>query len=202
MENLRRLVDFFSEISALKRHLRYGQEKSPLSESVADHSWRLGVMSFFVAKEMNLDLDTEKIIKLSLIHDLGEYLGGDVDYRNVSNGKISREEKERMEKMSFGKLLCFLPQKSRSEFEALWSEYEKCETPESRYIKALDKIETTLHISEHDFSCYDAPEITPNYSDKSVGNFPALKPLLGIVKQKLKKEYEKGKIPWKKEYGL
>ena len=51
------------------------------------------------------------------------------------------------------------------------------------------------------YRTYDKPEFIANYADNAVAEFPALREMLNIIKQKLKKEFEKGDIPWKKEYG-
>jgi len=73
-------------------------------------------------------------------------------------------------------------------------------TPEARFVKALDKIETLTQIAEAGHKIYDAPEFIANYADQAVRNFPLLEGMLKIVKRKLKAEFKKGRILWKKEY--
>ena len=84
----------------------------------------------------------------------------------------------------------------------LWNEYEKGSTGEAKFVKALDKLETLTHLIEAGYKTYDRPEMIVNYADKAVKEFPELKGVLKIIKQKIKVEFDKGGIPWKEEYDV
>ena len=113
---------------------------------------------------------------------------------------MTKKEKQELEVSAMEKIKRMLPLEIGNEIFKLWEEYEKGETDEAKYIKALDKIETLTQLIETGNAFYKFPEFIPNYADKAVNNFPALIPMLEIVKSKLKLEFERGNIEWKKEY--
>ena len=60
-------------------------------ESVADHSFTTASMSYIIAKELKLDLDYEKLLKMALFHEIGEIKGGDMVV--VENRDLTENEK-------------------------------------------------------------------------------------------------------------
>jgi 5'-deoxynucleotidase YfbR-like HD superfamily hydrolase len=93
-----------------------------------------------------------------------------------------------------------LPKKLGDEVSLLWYEYDEGKTKEAKFVKAMDKIETMSHLINLGYKYFDCPEMIAVYANKTVRNFPELKEYLVKVKQELKKEFEKGNIPWKEEY--
>ena len=85
-------------------------------------------------------------MKICLVHDLGEAVGGDVPApeqarRRAAGVATGKGQDERRDLMT---LLGPLPAASREEIVALWDEYEAASTPEARLAKALDKLETIM----------------------------------------------------------
>lgn len=196
-----RIITFLEETENLKSTLRYIKTKSGRQESAAEHSWRLSLFALVLTSEKNYGINTTKAIKLCIVHDLAEAITGDIDYAKIKNGTVSKKEKEREEKKAILKLKKLLTSKPGKEIFDLWSEYNEGKTKEAKFVKALDKLETLLQIIEAGCKHFDIPEIIPNYPDKAVLDFPKLKEILVELKKKLKKEFQKGKINWKKEYG-
>lgn len=201
MNNLDKIFDFLHKIEKLKPTYRYNKTSTGEKESSADHSWRLALMVFILASELKLDIDVVKAIKIALVHDLAEALTGDIDAALIAEGKTTAEDKYSLETKAIKELKETLPKESGDEISNLWHEYEKCETQEAKFVKALDKIETLTQLVECGHEMYDKPEFIANYADKAVKNFPELTEVLKIVKRKLKAEYEKGGIEWKEEYN-
>jgi putative hydrolase of HD superfamily len=85
-------------------------------------------------------IDLARLLKMCLIHDLGEAMGGDVPApeQRTAPGKASRERADLLE------LIAPLPNDVRLEIAALWDEYEAAASPEARLAKGLDKLETIL----------------------------------------------------------
>lgn len=77
---------------------------------------------------------------MCLIHDLGELYIGDI---SAVSGP-DETEKHRAEERDVRRVLSRLPEEQAAELLALWQEYNACDTPESRLVKALDKTETIL----------------------------------------------------------
>lgn len=199
-ENLEKILNFLHHAENLKSTLRYSSTKSGRKESSAEHSWRLTLMVLVVTKELNLDLDIDHAIKIALVHDITESITGDIDAIRIAEQEISKEEKQKLEIKAIKKLKDSLSSKTGEEIYNLWNEYEQGSTKEAKFIKALDKIETLTQLAESGYKIYDKPEFIANYADRAVRNFPELTGMLRAVKQKLKSEFKKGSIPWKKEY--
>lgn len=86
------------------------------------------------------DVDFARLIKMCVIHDLGEAIGGDIPApeQTEAGAKAGQERRDLLS------LLSPLAPHARDEITALWDEYEAAETPEARLAKALDKLETLL----------------------------------------------------------
>jgi len=85
-------------------------------------------------------LNFERVLKLCVLHDLGEALGGDVP-AVVAHTVPDKAERERRDLQT---LCTALPPALQAEMLALHDEYEAATTPEARVVKALDKMETIL----------------------------------------------------------
>ena len=200
LDNLEKIFDFLQVVEKLKSTLRYNKTTSGRQESSAEHSWRLALMIFMLADELNLEIDASRAVKIALVHDLAEALTGDIDAILIAEGKVSKEEKEMQETMAIETLEKTLPELIGRKITDLQNEYNENKTREAKFVKALDKIETLTQLVESGYKIYDKPEFIANYADKAVGEFPELADTLEIVKRKLKTEFEKGNIPWKDEY--
>lgn len=197
---MEKLFKFLNRAGDLKSTIRYIVLKDGRKESSAEHSWRLILMTMIMGKTMKIDVD--KAIRIALIHDLGEAITGDINYDKVVTGEIPKKKKHEMEEKAMKEILKPLDLKNKKEIYKLWEEYENSSTKEAKFVKALDKLETLLSFTESGHKTYlGRPEFIPNYADQAVNNFPELKNMLKWIKLKLKKEFKKGKIPWKKEYN-
>ena len=136
---LDRIVTFLQGAEALKDTLRSGHTGQGRTESVADHSWRLTLLAFLLADDLE-GIDIERLMALCLIHDLGEAISGDVP----ATQQAPDDGREARERADFGKLCEPLPEDLRARMESLWDEYAGAATPEARMAKGLDKIETIL----------------------------------------------------------
>ena len=201
-ENLEQIFNFLQKAGKLKDTYRFSEsELLRNKESTADHTWRLSLMAFVLTNELNLAINIEHALKLALIHDIGESLTGDIDYRLYHNNEAAKLQKEQGELRAINELRKNLPLRRGTELYNLWTEYEATATEEAKFIKALDKIETMAYLIENGKKAYyDISEITATYADKHVNNFPQLKPVLNLVKTKLKSEFEKANISWKPEF--
>lgn len=200
-ENLEKIFDFLRKIEKLKSTLRYNKTTSGRKESSAEHSWRLALMAFIIADGLKLDIDANRAVKIALAHDLAEALTGDIDAISITEGKFSKEEKGKQEIKAITNLQKTLPELIGKEISGLWHMYNDGDTKEAKFVKALDKIETLTQLAESGYKTYDRPEFIPNYADQSIKSFPELLGMLKIVKEKLKAEFKKGNIEWKKEYN-
>ncbi len=200
-QNLEKIFNFLHKVEKLKSTLRYNKTTSGRAESSAAHSWRLALLTFIIADELNLDIDINKAIKIALVHDLAEALVGDIDAILIAEGKFSKDKKELQEIEAIKDLKETLPESIGKEIANLWHEYNECKTREAKFVKALDKLETLTQLAESGYKTYDKPEFIANYANNAVKGFPELTEMLKIVKRKLKAEFDKGNIEWKEEYN-
>ena len=72
-----KLLDFLHLMEKMKCNTRHCDTSTGRRESVAEHSWRLCMMAFLV-RDAFLDLDMDRVLKMCLIHDIGEAVTGDI----------------------------------------------------------------------------------------------------------------------------
>lgn len=143
----RQLIDFLGVAEKLKCNTRHSWTSSGRQESVAEHSWRLAVMAMLCADEYP-HIDANKLIKMCLIHDLGEAVTGDVPsfYKTDAN--------ERAEDAAIDSLLAMLPQNYACELGELFREMEEIQTEEAKLWKALDNMEAVISHNEAPLSTW------------------------------------------------
>src|SRR5687768_18281823 len=128
------ILTFLRTAERLKSVTRSGWTTAGQPESVAAHTWRLCLMAITLADRFP-GIDLARLLKICLIHDLGEALHGDVPapLQSPTAGKSARERDDLRE------VLRPLPERLREELLALWDEYEAAETLEAQLAKGLDK---------------------------------------------------------------
>lgn len=134
------IVDFLMEAERLKDTLRSGYTSEGRQESVAAHTWRLVLMAALLGSR-DPSVDVLALIKMLLIHDLGEALHGDIPAPEQVGDNADKGASERRD---FVALLATLPTALAQELTELWDDYEFVRTPEAKLAKALDKLETLL----------------------------------------------------------
>jgi len=131
------ILKFLSDIEKLKSTTRHSWTSTGRHESVAEHSWRMAVMAMLMKDEFP-DVEINKVIEMSLIHDFGEVFDGDVPVFHKT------EKDEANEKESVKRLVKPLSETLRNKITSLWNEFEACKTKEARLANALDKIEAVI----------------------------------------------------------
>lgn len=139
---LQRQLQFILEIDRLKNVLRRTYVlHEPRRENSAEHSWQLALMAVVLAEHANRPIDLERTVKMVLIHDIVEVDAGDTFTYDDEARADKAEREERAARRLFG----LLPGDQAAEFRSLWDEFERAETPESRFANALDRLMPLLH---------------------------------------------------------
>ena len=139
INNIKGRLDFLREAEKLKSVLRSAHTSTGRTESTAEHSWRLCLMAI-VFEDQLAGLDTLKLLKLCVIHDLGEAINGDIP----AVSKASYPDKSAQERNDLLILTHALDDRLKAEILALWDDYEYARSAEAKAVKALDKLETIL----------------------------------------------------------
>ena len=141
------LLDILKVAEKLKCNTRHSYTSSGRHESVAEHSWRIALMAMLLTKEFPY-ADMDKVIRMCLIHDLGEAFTGDIPAFEKNDVHTATEEQV------LHAWVETLPEDARSEFAALLAEMEQMQTQEAKIYKALDKIEAVIQHDEADISTW------------------------------------------------
>lgn len=139
MNNINQIIEFIKEVENLKSVTRTAWTKTGRRESTAEHSWRLAML-LMVLEEDFKDVDINKAIKMSLVHDLGELYDGDISAKLQS----ADDNKSHMEEIAMKRMLTTLPESLSEKIYDLWKEYNECSTKEAKLVKAMDKLETIV----------------------------------------------------------
>ncbi len=137
--------DFFQSVLNLKNIQRTGWKKNlglKNGESVADHSFSMALMSMILSDLHNLD--TNKILRMALLHDLAESKIGD-----LAPDEIEKLEKIDKENKTMEKILNDLPSVLRKEYHKIWLEYQTRKSQESVFVHEIDKLEMAFQAIEY-----------------------------------------------------
>lgn len=181
-----RIINIFE---AMKRNTRHSWLSDGRHESVAEHSWRVTIMAYFLKDEFP-GVDIDKVIKMCLFHDIGEAFTGDIP------AFLKTDEDEIIEENTIEKFIETLPTEYRDELALLFEEMNRLETPEARIYKALDKMETLIQHNEADISTWLSLEYEMNlvYGEKEVQFSEYMKALKKAVNEETVRKIEEEKV--------
>lgn len=143
------------------------------TESVADHSFGVALLAWLLAPD---GLDRGRVVELALLHDLAESVVGDItpydreamreldsearrealNRRHARSNDASRA-KQAAEDAAIAELAATLPDKSSARLEKHWAELRERSTPEARFVKEMDVLETYLQSRRYLGRYPDAP---------------------------------------------
>lgn len=147
--NPKQLLEILSVAGKLKLTTRHCYTAEGRKESVADHSYRMALMAMLISGEEEFKtVDMNRVIRMCLIHDLGEAFTGDIPTFEKS-GQDEESEEKIFEHWVEG---FALPQ--REEWESLLAEMKELKTTEAKLYKALDKLEAVISHNESDISTW------------------------------------------------
>jgi putative hydrolases of HD superfamily len=138
-DDLDGILAFLRAAERLKTVTRSGWTSTGQPESVAEHTWRLCLMAMVLYGRAP-GIDLARLLRMCLVHDLGEAIRGDVP----APAQAAPGAKSADERADLLELTAPLPAALREEIVALWDEYEAAVSVEARLAKGLDKLETIL----------------------------------------------------------
>lgn len=131
-------LQFFMEVDQLKgverrNYLADGSRR----ENTAEHSWHLGIAAMVFAAHSAESVDIGRAVCMALVHDIVEVDAGDTfayDTSELADSKQAREQ------AAADRLFGLLPQATGAWFRELWDDYESGESPEARFVMAVDRL--------------------------------------------------------------
>ena len=149
------LLEALHVAEKLKDTTRHCYTSGGRHESVAEHSWRMTLMAYWVRDEFP-DVDMDKVIRMCLIHDLGECFTGDIPAFDKTDADDATEER------LLYAWVAALPEPFCTDMRVLYEEMAALQTPEARVYKALDKMEAVVQHNESDISTWEPHEYALN----------------------------------------
>lgn len=151
------LSPFFHSVLKLKSVRRAGwvsKVNVKDAESVADHTFSMCAMAMLLSDM--LGLDTQKAMKMVILHDLAESIVGDYMPSDVSaNQKLAKE------KRAMKSILSGLPRKAKTKYEKIWLEYLQNKTAVARFVHRMDKLEMALQANQYARQGYAGKLLAP-----------------------------------------
>ena len=181
------LLTVLHTAARLKDTTRHCYTAQGRHESVAEHSWRVALMAYLMRDEFP-ELDMDKVLKMCLIHDLGECFTGDIPSFEKTAADTAREDS------LLAQWVAELPQPYRTDMAALYAEMDALKTPEAQLYKALDKLEAVIAHNESPLDTWLPLEYELNltYANDNVAFSPYLTALRAEVRRETEEKVAKG----------
>lgn len=145
--DVRKYIELIRLAENMKNNTRHSWTSKGRHESVAEHSFRLCFMAYFVKDEFP-EADVDKLLKMCLFHDIGEAFTGDIPAFDKTKADEQREDD------TVSSFIESLPDAYRMELRSLFDEMNAMESLEAKIYKALDKLEALIQHNEADISTW------------------------------------------------
>lgn len=141
------LLEILTVAEKLKCNTRHSFTSSGRHESVAEHSWRIALMALLMEDEFP-EINIDKVIRMCIIHDLGEAFTGDIPaFEKKDEHRVKEDE-------VFLNWVDYFPEPYGKEFKELIIEMRELKSNESKLFKALDNLEAVIQHNEADISTW------------------------------------------------
>ena len=174
----RELLNALAVAEGLKDATRHCYTSQGRHESVAEHSWMMTLMAYFLRDKFP-GADMDKVIRMCIIHDLGECFTGDIPTF------LKTSAQEQTEDDLLTAWVNTLPQPRREEMTTLYAEMNARQTPEAKIYKAIDSLEALIQHNLSDLATWIPREFELNktYADDKVAFDPYLTQLREEIRQ-------------------
>lgn len=172
---IKNFLDFYQKAEKLKTTMRQSHLSDPTrQESTAEHTWMMSLLAVLLSDKLDPNMDTLRVLKMVIIHDLAEAITGDIPSFEISKRK---EDKYMNEQKSLVGLLSHLPKELADELLEIWEEFEAKQTLEAQFVQSLDKIEATMQHNLSDLSRWGEGEfrVHPYYRDEYFNFNPTMR---------------------------
>ena len=140
-ERLAKQIAFSLEIDKEKNIMRQTHLSGHgRNENDAEHAWHMAIMAYLLREYANEEVDITKVMLMCLIHDIVEIDAGDT-YAYDSEGLATQKEREDKAKE---RIFSLLPEDQKNELISLFDEFEKYETPESKFAHSMDNFQPLI----------------------------------------------------------
>jgi putative hydrolases of HD superfamily len=185
------LMGFIHAAERLKTELRRAHKSSGAQESVAEHSWRLCLMTLALSRTIE-GMEGDKCLRMALIHDLPEIYAGDVSRLDLP----AHAERHDREQAALERLNTMVAPDVAEELSRLWSEFEEGNSAEARLVRLLDRLEVLIQHNESDIATWSdlEKEIQYGLAEKHAERYGFLKELALEIDEETRLKLERAGI--------
>ena len=192
-EEITQLFNFFREIDKEKfigrqTYLTDGVRK----ENDAEHAWHMAIMAYLLREYSNEPVDIGRVMLMCLIHDIVEIDAGDT-YAYDADGLKTQKAREDAAKE---RIFSLLPEDQKQELVRIFDEFEAFQTPEAKFVRAMDNLQPLLLNDSNDGGDWKEQEVN---AEKVYGRQRKTKrgseKLIEVTDQILNENIAKGNLP-------
>ncbi len=162
---MKEIYDLVTLMGDMREKYRFSEVPAIKHDNVGTHTFRL-ILLVQSCERLVEGIDVQKATKIALYHDFGEVITGDIDAHLLHTGAVKKEDKAADEAQAIKEITKYLPDDMRDEIIEYWNDYENSISLEARYVKALDKLEGMMTVTEHGSEAIDIPDLLGNYGNK------------------------------------
>jgi len=172
------MLEALSVAERLKDTMRHSYTHQGRHESVAEHSWMVTLMALWLQEDFP-EADMDRVIRMGIIHDLGEAFTGDIPTFEKT------AEHEVTETMLRDAWVDSLPETMAGGMRALYAEMDRRETLEAKIFKAIDSLEALIQHNRAELSTWTPYERELNlvYADDKVSFSSCLQALREAIRE-------------------
>nr|WP_091773662.1 HD domain-containing protein [Piscibacillus halophilus] len=183
--NFKQMIEVIHLSEKLKFELRHSWLSNGRQESVAEHTWRVSLMAMLITPHLEKDIDTLKLLKMIIIHDLVEAEAGDIPAFDTLDNKEAKQLKAKNEEQAILYIKELVGGEQGEEWYHLWHEFENKDTFEAKVANALDKLEAQIQHNEADIDTWLPIEYDMSYM---LGRHTSFSPVLEQFKNVIEQE--------------
>lgn len=174
-DELLRILEVIKLGEKLKSEMRHSWLSNGRRESVAEHTWRVSLMAMLIEPYLNQAVDSARLLKMIIVHDLVEAEATDIPAFDTMNNAELKKQKQLNEIKAIERIRDTLQGSLGEDVYNLWMEFEQKETFEAKVANALDKLEAQIQHNEADISTWlDVEHKMSFMMDKHTDFHPAL----------------------------
>lgn len=159
MQHLRNVLELIKLGETLKMELRHSWLSNGRRESVAEHTWRVALMAMAIESSLPQKVNSEKLLKMIVIHDLVEAYAKDIPAFDTIHNVEAKQTKVENEIKAIEKIRDLVGGETGQLFYDYWFEFEHKTTYEAKVANALDKLEAQIQHNEADLETWLPIEI-------------------------------------------
>ena len=164
-------------------------------ENDAEHAWHMAIMTYLLREYANEEFDVQKAMLMCLIHDIVEIDAGDTYAYDQENKKTQKAREDAAKERIFS----LLPDDQKQELIALFDEFEEGDTPESRFVHAMDNLQPLILNNSNNGDDWKPHGVSADQVyRRQITTKPGSEILWEVTDNILKENIAKGNIKWEK----